>query len=171
MAITDLQLREVFDLFDSDGSGTIDSDEIGAVLTAFGFSKLDDDEVKALVAKYDVDFSGTLEYDEFEDLVKDRLQHTSGQAESVHAFKLFAEAKDDAAGQDPCISVQDLARVAHAIGEKVEFEKFQDILNIAPGKPYGVDEKGNSLGMTYPQWSLIMAKASKTKLQRAMEEN
>ena len=47
--LTDTQLREVFDLFDANGDGTIDNEEMGLVLEALGFGKVDDDDLRAMV--------------------------------------------------------------------------------------------------------------------------
>ena len=47
--LTDDQLKEVFNLFDANADGTVDNEEMGLVLEALGFGKVDDDTLRAMV--------------------------------------------------------------------------------------------------------------------------
>ena len=64
-AHVDDTLREAFEIFDTDGSGTIDAGEIrGAVLT-LGEETFSEDDIDALVAGLDVDGDGQIDLEEF----------------------------------------------------------------------------------------------------------
>ena len=51
------EIREAFDLFDADGSGTIDVKELKVAMRALGFEPKKE-EIKKLVSEYDKDGSG-----------------------------------------------------------------------------------------------------------------
>ena len=52
------ELREAFDLFDTDGSGTIDTKELQVALRALGFDSKKE-KVRKMIADIDLDGSGT----------------------------------------------------------------------------------------------------------------
>jgi len=58
------QLKEVFTHFDTDGSGSIDMSELGAVFSAMG-QNLSPEELQSLIAQVDDDGSGEIEFPEF----------------------------------------------------------------------------------------------------------
>ena len=63
----DMQVaRTTFNKFDSDGSGTINTSELGGALKTMGINIKD---YEGVVEKFDTDKSGTLEFDEFADLL------------------------------------------------------------------------------------------------------
>jgi hypothetical protein len=69
--VVPLRVRDAFHAFDEDGNGHIDSDELKLALEALGFSLTLDASV-AVLAKYDDDEqNGTLELEEFYELVRD----------------------------------------------------------------------------------------------------
>lgn len=71
--------RETFDLFDKDGGGAIDCDELADVFKSMG-REPDMEEIRRLVAKVDIDNSGLIEYDEFSQLL-DLLKHREEETE------------------------------------------------------------------------------------------
>ncbi|EKG14522.1 Calcium-binding EF-hand [Macrophomina phaseolina MS6] len=58
------EIREIFNVFDRDGSGTINSSELRHVMKAIG-ENLTDQEIDDLIKEADVDGNGTIDYDEF----------------------------------------------------------------------------------------------------------
>ncbi len=54
------ELREAFDLFDTDGSGTIDTKELQVALRALGFDSKKE-KVRKMIADIDLDGSGTID--------------------------------------------------------------------------------------------------------------
>ena len=63
--LTKAQIREAFELIDSDGNGGLDAKEIGRVFEKLGIRATDQD-IKAVIEICDTDGSGFIEYDEFE---------------------------------------------------------------------------------------------------------
>ncbi|KAK3238995.1 hypothetical protein CYMTET_51048 [Cymbomonas tetramitiformis] len=61
-------LRECFDLIDTDGSGAIDTDELHAAFLCLGV-KMTRENVEAMVNEIDIDGSGEVEYEEFVQLM------------------------------------------------------------------------------------------------------
>ncbi|KAK0609033.1 Calmodulin [Lasiodiplodia hormozganensis] len=58
------EIREIFNVFDRDGSGTINSSELRHVMKAIG-ENLTDAEIDDLIKEADVDGNGTIDYEEF----------------------------------------------------------------------------------------------------------
>ncbi|GMH75420.1 hypothetical protein TL16_g06755 [Triparma laevis f. inornata] len=58
------EFLEIFELFDSDGGGSIDVDELRPVLSTLG-KRPSDEELEKLVGEIDADNSGEIEFDEF----------------------------------------------------------------------------------------------------------
>ena len=69
-------LREMFDLYDEDGSGGIDQFELRALMAQLGVD-LSDDELAAMMLEADDDGSGDVDYEEFLALFKGRLSDCS----------------------------------------------------------------------------------------------
>ena len=65
------ELKEVFTVFDQDGSGTISRQELRAALSMLG-EKLTDEEVEEAIKFADTSGDGEIEYDEFIQLVLSR---------------------------------------------------------------------------------------------------
>ena len=58
------EFKEVFQIFDTDGNGTICEQELGIVLRALGQSPTDE-EVKELLGEADQNENGVIEFNEF----------------------------------------------------------------------------------------------------------
>merc|ERR1711865_529343 len=110
------EIREAFSLFDSDASGMIDIRELKAAMRALGF-EVKNEELKKMVTDIDNDGNGTIEFGEFLGMM------TAKMIEKV--FKLF---DDDNTNK---ISFRNLARVAEELGENIDDEELQDMINQA----------------------------------------
>ena len=66
------EIREAFDLFDTDGSGTIDAKELKVAMRALGFEPKKE-EVKKMIADIDKDNSGTIDFNEFLDMMTAKM--------------------------------------------------------------------------------------------------
>ena len=66
------QLRAVFDEFDTDGSGSVDTAEIQAMTAKLGMT-FSTEEIEAMVRDADTNGNGVLEFDEFEQVIKAHL--------------------------------------------------------------------------------------------------
>nr|KAF6400663.1 hypothetical protein HJG63_002730 [Rousettus aegyptiacus]KAF6400666.1 hypothetical protein HJG63_002730 [Rousettus aegyptiacus] len=58
------EIKEAFDLFDVDGSGTIDVKELKVAMRALGFEPKKE-EIKKLIAEIDKGGTGTISFDDF----------------------------------------------------------------------------------------------------------
>merc|ERR1711918_219665 len=58
------EIREAFDLFDTDGSGTIDAKELKVAMRALGLDAKKD-EIRRMINDIDKDGSGTIDFNEF----------------------------------------------------------------------------------------------------------
>lgn len=66
-------LREAFNIFDKDGDGKINADEIGAVMRNLGINPTDTD-LQNMVDRYDDDGNGTIEFNEFINMMATKFE-------------------------------------------------------------------------------------------------
>jgi len=125
-AITDDEhqmIKEAFDLFDTDGSGEIDSKEMKVAMKALGFEPRND-EIEAMLAEGDDDGSGTMAYEEFEKMMTHKIQTKDPKDDMVKAFGLI---DSDNTGN---IDLACLRRVAKQIGERLTDDEITELLDI-----------------------------------------
>jgi len=118
------ELREAFDLFDTDGSGTIDTKELQVALRALGFDSKKE-KVRKMIADIDLDGSGTIDFEEFVEMMTGKMGDRDSPEEIRRVFKLF---DDDETGK---ISFRNLKRVARELGENMTDEELQEMINKA----------------------------------------
>ena len=61
---SEAELREAFKVFDNDGNGYINVDELRQVMTNLG-ERLSDEEVEMMIKEADIDGDGLVNYEEF----------------------------------------------------------------------------------------------------------
>ncbi|CCW61984.1 unnamed protein product [Phytomonas sp. EM1] len=147
-ALTDEQIREAFNLFDTDGSGAIDAEEMALAMKGLGFGDLPRDEVERIVRSMKTNANGLVEYSEFEKMIKSRMAPKDSPEEIFKAFQLFDL---DKRGK---ISLANLKEVAKMLGEspgddvlqemiaeadedgdgEVSFEEFKNVMTQMKGK-------------------------------------
>jgi len=106
------EIREAFDLFDTDGSGTIDAKELKVAMRALGFEPKKE-EIKKMISDIDKDGSGTIDFAEFLEMMTAKMGEKDSREEILKAFRLF---DDDETGK---ISLRNLKRVAKELGVTV----------------------------------------------------
>ena len=111
-------VREAFNLFDTSGSGVIDTKDLKVAMRALGFEPRKE-EIKKMVAEVDKDNSGQLSFENFLSLMATKMAEKDTKEEILKAFKLF---DDDETGK---ISFQNLKRVAKELGENLTDEELQ----------------------------------------------
>lgn len=118
------EIREAFDLFDTDGSGTIDAKELKVAMRALGFEPKKE-EIKKMIADIDKDGSGTIDFEEFLSMMTSKMGERDSREEILKAFKLF---DDDNTGK---ISFKNLKRVAKELGENISDEELHEMIEEA----------------------------------------
>ncbi|XP_052674950.1 uncharacterized protein LOC128156726 [Crassostrea angulata] len=118
------EIREAFDLFDTDGSGTIDAKELKVAMRALGFEPKKE-EIKKMIADIDKEGSGTIDYNDFQNIMTQKMSEKDLKEEIQKAFRLF---DDDDTGK---ISFKNLKRVSKELGENLTDEELQEMIDEA----------------------------------------
>merc|ERR1711934_173445 len=118
------EIKEAFDLFDTDGSGSIDAKELKVVMRALGFEPRKE-EVRKMIADIDRDGSGTIDFPEFLEMMSSKMAERDPREEIMKAFRLF---DDDETGK---ISFKNLKRVAKELGENMTDEELSEMIEEA----------------------------------------
>ncbi|ETS61209.1 hypothetical protein PaG_05170 [Moesziomyces aphidis] len=124
-ALTDEQrqeIKEAFELFDTDKDGAIDYHELKVAMRALGFD-LKKAEVLKLLRDHDKTNSGLLEWDDFNKIMSDKIAARDPMDEIRKAFALF---DDDGTGK---ISLRNLKRVAKELGESLDDDELQAMID------------------------------------------
>ena len=115
-------VKDTFNHFDSDLSGSLSRDEIRNALSSMGIH-LKEDEMTELMREADADDSGTLEFEEFLEIVLKNLGNNADPLESlIHAFDTFDTDKDG------LISAFELQSILAHHGEKLTLEEIDQLI-------------------------------------------
>ena len=92
------EVREVFDQFDSDGGGSIDSNELRLAMKSLGQS-LTKAEAEALMLELDTSGDNSIEFAEFVEFIKPKILNQDFEDEVKNQFAEFASTPElDEAG-------------------------------------------------------------------------
>ena len=116
------EIKEAFDLFDTDKTGTIDYHELKVAMRALGFD-VKKQEVLGLMREYDRDGAGQIEYPDFLEIMTTKIAERDPVEEILKAFKLFDE---DNTGR---IRLRNLRRVARELGENLSDDELQAMID------------------------------------------
>merc|ERR1711918_108039 len=122
--LTDVQksdLREAFELFDTDGSGAIDIAELNTAMSALGFEPKKS-EIEKMVRDMDKDGDATVDLEEFYIMMAEQMNKKEGKAELLKGFKMFDK---DGTGS---ITLKNLTEVAKELGETCSDAELAEIL-------------------------------------------
>ena len=126
------EIKEAFNLFDTEGKGNIDVRELKAAFRALGF-QVKKAEIRQMFIDMDKDLSSaTITFDEFVEMVTPRMQNRDSREEIMKVFALF---DDDNTG---AISFKNLKRVATELGENLTDEELQEMIDEADRDGDGV---------------------------------
>lgn len=85
------EMRDVFNMFDADGSGTLDVEELRIVMASIGLS-VEEWEIRAMISEVDADGGGEIDWGEFLYLMSKKTVDAENQQRL--AFEFFLEPKD-----------------------------------------------------------------------------
>ena len=117
------EIKEAFDLFDTDGSGKIDAKELKVAMKALGFETKKED-IRQIIADVDKEETGQIDYKDFTDIMVMKMQQRDPVEEMKKAFKLFLDDDSDR------ISLRHLKKVARELGETMTDEELQEMIGI-----------------------------------------
>merc|ERR1712098_446769 len=117
-------VKEAFNLFDTAGTGVIDTKDLKVAMRALGFEPRKE-EIKKMIAEVDKESCGKLSLDSFMMLMGNKMSEKDTKEEIIKAFKLF---DDDDTGK---ITFTNLKRVAAELGENLTDEELQEMIDEA----------------------------------------
>lgn len=119
------EIREAFELFDSDKNGLIDGHEMKVSMRALGFDAKRD-EVQRLMqdcAARDQNGQPLMDLPGFTDIMTEKFSQRDPRQEMIKAFQLFDE------NNTGKISLRSLRRVARELGENMSDEELQAMID------------------------------------------
>eukprot|EP00794_Sanderia_malayensis_P007464 gene7464-8287_t len=116
------EIREAFDLFDTDKDNAIDYHELKVAMRALGFDVKKSDVLKIL-KDYDREATGKIVFEDFQEVMTDWMLDRDPQEEIFKSFRLF---DDDQTGK---ISLRNLRRVARELGENMTDEELRAMID------------------------------------------
>merc|ERR1711957_614438 len=116
------ELIEAFELFDSDGSGMIDADELNLAMKALGF-EFSQEEVSKLIQSMDKDGDVTVDLSEFMLMMEEAMSHDDYKKQEL--LKGFNSFDSDGTGK---ISFKNLKRMAGELGEKLSDDELRNLI-------------------------------------------
>ena len=93
------EIKHAFDLFDKDGSESIDVSELKDAMKALGIH-FDKSQIKKLMEKADKDGSGSIDLKEFTSLMAEKISARDTQEELRKAFWMYDDDEGGTIGYD-----------------------------------------------------------------------
>ncbi|AAZ10817.1 centrin, putative [Trypanosoma equiperdum] len=119
------EIREAFELFDSDKNGLIDAHEMKVSMRALGFDAKKEEVLRMMqdCAARDQHNNPLMDLAGFTDLMTERFAQRDPRQEMIKAFQLFDE------NNTGKISLRSLRRVARELGENMTDEELQAMID------------------------------------------
>lgn len=105
-----------FSLFDKDGDGSCDTKELTTVMRALG-QNLTDTELQDMIREVDEDDSGSIDFEEFLQLMAKKLHDSDSEDEIKEAFKVFDK---DMTGYVPISEIRRILSEAKIIDDEID---------------------------------------------------
>mmetsp|Transcript_27994 Transcript_27994/g.83675 ORF Transcript_27994/g.83675 Transcript_27994/m.83675 type:complete len:173 (-) Transcript_27994:83-601(-) len=121
------EIKEAFDLFDTDQSGEIDLKELKAAMQSLGY-EIKNDTIFTMLAELNKDGTASLKFEDFLDLMsgkegKDEKADSKEEIEKI--FNLF-----DVDGKG-AIVIKDVMKVCKELGERLTVDEITEIVRRA----------------------------------------
>ena len=142
------EIKQAFDLFDTNGTGKIDPKELKAAMQSLGFDSKNPTIYK-LIADLDTpeaEKNGGINFDDFVDAINDKLGDKESKEGIRRIFDLFID--------DPnadTITLSSLKKISKELGENMSDEELKDMLERA---------SKNGVELTFEEFYDIMTKKS-----------
>merc|ERR1712144_49322 len=134
------EIKEAFDLFDTDGSGNIDIKELTIAMKALGCEPKPG-EIEKMIGEVDDDGSGEIGYPEFLKMMTNKILNKDPKDDMLKAFRLF---DDDQTGS---VSFKNMKRVAKESNQMLDDAELQEMLDDADKDGDGVLNEEEFLAM------------------------
>tara|TARA_B110001452_G_C14927494_1_gene324331 strand:+ start:86 stop:574 length:489 start_codon:yes stop_codon:yes gene_type:complete len=118
------EIRQAFDLFDTEGQGVIDANALKVVLRALGFEPRKE-EVKRMISSVDKTGSGKIDFNEFLELLLAKMSERDSKEDAKRAFKQFD------LDHRSNISFENLKQVSRELGENMTDEEIMEMIHAA----------------------------------------
>merc|ERR1712025_503372 len=125
------EIKEAFDLFDTDGSGNIDIKELTIAMKALGCEPKPG-EIEKMIADVDDDGSGEIGYPEFLKMMTNKILNKDPKDDLLKAFRLFDE------DQTGSVSFKNIKKVAKETNQTLTDDELQQMLDDADKDGDGV---------------------------------
>jgi centrin-1 len=118
------ELREAFNLFDTDGSGTIDPKELKEAMLNLGI-QAKNQAIFDIISDIDKDGKGQIDFEEFLDVMTCKMSDTNSKEDIRKVFDLFDDEKTG------YITLQNLKRVSKELGETMTEAELMEMIERA----------------------------------------
>ena len=117
------EFKQAFALFDKDGNGHVDANELGQVLASLGQIPAED-ELKRMISEVDGDMNGTIEFAEFLQMMKSKMSKKENEEEIQEAFNAFDVNKNG------IINAKSLQKAFKSMNETFTDEEIKEMINV-----------------------------------------
>lgn len=119
------EIREAFELFDSDKNGLIDAHEMKVAMRALGFDARKEEVLRMMDECPTKDYNNRsfIDLQSFTDLMTEKFSQRDPRQEMVKAFQLFDE------NNTGKINLRSLRRVARELGENMTDDELQAMID------------------------------------------
>eukprot|EP01062_Namystynia_karyoxenos_P018079 TRINITY_DN166_c0_g2_i1.p2 TRINITY_DN166_c0_g2~~TRINITY_DN166_c0_g2_i1.p2 ORF type:complete len:174 (+),score=80.29 TRINITY_DN166_c0_g2_i1:91-612(+) len=148
------QVRDAFKLFDADGSGAIDLEEMKLAMKGLGYENVPHEEIVQMLRAVDKDGNDTVEENEFVDMMMSKMHSRDTPEEIATAYRLFCKF-----GNADRMTADCLRGVAKKLGESVNDVIFDEFITAAKEdceKDAIPSEDADALSMM--EWQFVMGK-------------
>ena len=117
------EFKQAFALFDKDGNGHVDANELGQVLASLGQIPTED-ELNRMISEVDGDMNGTIEFAEFLQMMKSKMSKKENEEEIQEAFNAFDVNKNG------IINAKSLQKAFKSMNETFTDEEIKEMINV-----------------------------------------